>query len=119
MSLNYQYRSGAPFSEPNGIVEEGEDEETFFRLDYQNFNQKRFPDYHRLDWSLAYHHSFSAPKLSFEAAFSIQNLFNRANVFNRKFFLSDTDEIETFPEISSIDYLLLGRTPLLLVRVWW
>ncbi|MEM6339199.1 MAG: hypothetical protein AAF673_04675, partial [Pseudomonadota bacterium] len=109
------------FSEARDFIEMYDEEanESYYSLEFDRLHNKRLPDYYRLDWSLAYRHAFAAPKFTFEAAFSIQNLLNHENIFSRNFFLDLNEDVMIEPEIFSVDRLLLRRTPQVLVRVWW
>ena len=101
------------------MVDEEDEEETYYEIDFDVLNNNRLGDYSRLDLGIRYRHEFKSPKLSLEAAFSIINLFNHQNLFTRDYHLTELDDDDEEPEIFYIEKQLLKRTPQLLFRIYW
>ncbi len=118
-SITYQFKSGLPFSEPTEVIRYEEEEELFYEIYYEDLNSERLDYYSRVDIGATYRHTFKHDRMRLEAAFSIINLFDRDNIFNRNYFLTDLDEVEETPEVLFVDKFLLGRTPQLLLRLAW
>ena len=125
-SLNYQYKTGLPFTQALNIEEatefdeDSEEEESFFFLEYGAPNAQRLKDYHRIDAGISYRPTFKNTKLQSEISFSIINLLNTRNDFSRDFFIDDFEvEAETFLTILDVNRRLLQRTPVVSVRVYW
>jgi hypothetical protein len=87
---------------------------------YNEKNNSRLPDYHRLDVALTYNFSIPAIKnMENSLNFSIYNLYNRANPFNLTFNKVEIDETEfAIPsDVSNTPYIvptnlyLLGIVP--------
>ena len=119
--LTYQYKTGLPITSSPRIVSyvDEEDDENYFELVYDRFNDSRLPDYHRLDIELSYKSQFFMPKLKTEFSISLLNILDRENPFSRNYFIDDDeDELEEV-EIASFQKRLLGRTPLLMLRFYW
>ena len=117
-STTYQFKSGLPFNQPNGLIIEGyddEDEMNYYTLDYNSINGQSLRDYHRLDVGVTYKRKLFNEKVNTEISFSILNLFNRDNLFSRDYFLND----ESAPELDVLFFQrsLLRRTPLFMCRV--
>ncbi len=131
VSLNWQVRSGLPFSEPYDIWEEydEEEDETYYGLDYEAYNNHHFDFYQRLDLGIHYRPTFKSPRYKAEIAFSIINLINKTNIFSRDYFVDDiVEEIEVDGELEEvivgyeavyIERSLLKRTPQILLRFSW
>ncbi len=116
-TLSSQYRTGLPYSTPDGITFDDEDNDY---LGYVTFNDNRLADYLRLDLNI--HYRFTAKKSRFkgECAVGIINLLNKMNPFSRDYFIEDEDEDGN--EIMEIAYLergLLRRTPSVMLRFYW
>ena len=112
-SINWIYGSGKPYSAPEGSY-------TITTLDgskitnsaYSLINNKRLPDYHRLDFSATYNLSFKQTKA--KVGLSIFNLYNRTNVKYRRFSKITFDEngaILNNDRFIVTDITLLGITP--------
>ena len=132
-TLSYQFKSGLPYTQGLG-VEKGFDEDefmetgdleesSFYFVEYDNPNETRLPDYHRLDAGISYRPTFKNSNIKAELTFSIINLLNRTNTFRRDFFLEDfddeTEEDLDEPTLFGVDKRLLKRTPLISVRMYW
>ena len=125
-SLSYQYKTGLPYTNTLGVgddseeVEEPEDIDYF--VDYDDPNGQRLPHYSRIDAGISYRPTFKNNNLKAELSFSMINLLNQTNTFQRDFYL---DEVENEEEevirrqVLGIDKRLLKRTPLVSVRVYW
>ncbi len=126
ISLTYQYRSALPYFIPEDEVASEfneEDEETTYYLDFENFNNSRLDEYHRLDFSGAYTFQLKGDNLKGEFGLSILNILNTSNQYSRNYFLRDVEEEEEgeeeVPEIITLDKYLLGITPQLSFRIFW
>ena len=122
VTLTWQYRTGLPITNAIGIETafDEEEEETFYYVEYGDINAAKLKDYQRMDLSLNYRPNFKGGKIKTEFAFSIINLLNTENTFSRESFV-ETDEIGDIeiPELITLEKQLLGRTPQLLMRVYW
>lgn len=130
-TLSYQFKSGLPFTDGVGVgsdvdlddFEETGDlaESTYYFIEYDGPNEKRLPDYQRLDAGISYRPTFKNSGLNAELTFSMINLLNRTNTFRRDFYLDDLSEEDAVvqPQLFGIDKRLLKRTPLVSVRLYW
>ncbi len=119
-TVTYQYRSGLPFSTPDGIYSYfDDDDELFYELNFEKINNLRLKDYHRLDVGISYLTTIAKDKLNAEINISLLNLFNRENIFARHYFLGEIEEESEGPEIFAIDRALLRITPQFLFRIYW
>ncbi|MBT8280044.1 MAG: TonB-dependent receptor [Muriicola sp.] len=104
LGLGLNYRTGKPYTKP---VEGSNAINTFVfpsRINYQDPNSSRLPDYLRADASLIYDFSLGG-RVKASAGVSVLNLLGKRNVLNIYYRLNDQDEIETVESIS------LGLTP--------
>ncbi|MEN0006448.1 MAG: TonB-dependent receptor [Bacteroidota bacterium] len=121
-SLNWQIRSGLPYSIPTGINEVSDEEEEdnfFYFIDYEALNEARLPNFSRLDLSINFRPRFKQTALKAEFGLTIINLLNQENVFSRDFFLDDVDDQALPVGILVAEKRSLELTPQLLVRVYW
>ena len=118
-SLSYQYKSALPFSQPSAILSFEEEADTFYEIAFESLNNARLNHYNRFDLGVSYRRKI--PKLGgqLEAAFSIINLFDQDNLFERNFYLTEDEESHDEPEIFEVEKYMLGFTPQLLVRMKW
>jgi len=112
-SLGYTFKSGIPISTPIGIAET---ESELHVLVWDEINQERLPFYTRLDASIW----FKFPRKKYEkwngvAGISIMNLYNRKNVWYRKFNIEENEYGDL--EIVAYDRYLIGINPNVSVRV--
>ncbi|MEY8021522.1 carboxypeptidase-like regulatory domain-containing protein [Muriicola sp. SD30] len=104
LGIGLNYRTGKPYTKPqegnNSIIT------TVFpnRINYQDPNSSRLPDYLRADASLIYNFKISE-KVKASAGASVLNIFGKRNVLNIYYRLNEQNEIETVESIS------LGLTP--------
>ena len=104
------YRTGKPYTqpqeEPNAI------NTTVFpnRINYQEPNSSRLPDYLRADVSATYDFYLSR-NIQATLGASVLNLLNKRNILNTYYRLNDQNEIETVESVS------LGLTPNLSFRL--
>jgi len=122
-SLNYQFKTGLPFTQALGIEEatefneEEEIEETFSFIEFGGPNEQKLKNYSRLDLGVSYRPKFKNTNLQAEITFSLINLLNANNIFSRDSFIDDSEEDE--PILFEVNRRLLKRTPLVSVRVYW
>ena len=119
ISISYQFKSGLPFSQFDDILPFEEEDEVYYEIEYESLNGVRLNNYSRLDLGVSYKHFFDKSGLKLETAFSIINLLDRDNLFNRNYFLGELDESDEEPELFVVDKLMLGFTPQLLFRINW
>ena len=121
-SLSSNYHSGLPFSRPELVLNEEEEapEDPFlFFLDYEQFNDRRLKPYVRFDLNMNYRFDLKRGKrLKSEISLSLINIFNANNLAAREHYLNYNEEEDTYA-LAFVDKVLLGRTPLLLWRVYW
>ncbi len=83
-SLGWKYRTGTPYIEISGF-----DNPTLTNI-VESYNEKRVPDYHKLDFSLIYSINLSKKDTSKNARFglSVFNIYNQKNILdiNRSLF---------------------------------
>ncbi|OWW23945.1 TonB-dependent receptor [Zobellia sp. OII3] len=103
LGLGLNYRTGKPYTEPN--IEEPLNT-SFFpnRINYQEPNGSRLPEYLRADASAIYDFDIGR-KLKASAGISVLNFTGRNNILNTYYRLNETDEIE------KVDNVSLGLTP--------
>jgi hypothetical protein len=118
-SLNYQIKSGLPFSRPVRIEEIAEGDDTYFELSYDGLNQERLPHYQRLDIGVNYKPTMDNLPYQLELNFTTLNLLNRQNLFSREYYLADLEDTDGIPEWYDIERRLLNRTFLFSVRMYW
>lgn len=126
VSLGWIFRSGSPYTQPDGlefILDDEDDpdpdpEDGFYEIRYGPINGQRLPLYHRLDLSVWYKFGQNQDRINGQIGLSIQNLYNRENVWQRFFYLEDLDE-DTAPEIVEEERFFLGFTPNLSVQLYF
>ncbi|NAS14249.1 TonB-dependent receptor [Poritiphilus flavus] len=108
--IGLNYRTGRPFTEP--LDDPNSLDTTVFpnRINYQDPNSSRLPDYVRLDASAIYKFNIS-PRIKATAGASILNILDRENILNTYYRLNDQNEIERIENKS------LGLTPNISFRV--
>ena len=124
VSIGWILRSGSPYTEAVGLVFIPEDdpdpdpdpEDGYYEIQYGPINGQRLPLYHRLDLSVWYKFGQRKGPVNGQIGLSIQNLYNRENVWQRFFFLEDIDE-DVAPEIVEEERFFLGFTPNLSVQL--
>ncbi len=104
------YRTGKPYTEPQD--DPGAIDLTVFpnRINYQEPNSSRLPDYIRADASATYEFPLSR-RVRAVAGASVLNLLNKRNILNTYYRLNEQNEIETVESVS------LGLTPNLSFRL--
>ncbi len=119
-SLNYQFRTGLPFSLPS-YIEEGEDDEggSYYSLVYERLNMDRLPDYSRLDIGFNYRPELKKMPFKLEINGSITNVLNTLNILSREYYLADLEDTDGIPEYYDVERRLLKRTPYLSLRIYW
>lgn len=120
-SIISNLHSGLPYTQPAGVLStfDEEDNETYYNIEYQSFNEDRLKAYARVDVSINYRPTFQITKKSkLEISLSILNLLNTQNTSAREYFL-DNDTNNERPQLSFIRKSLLGRTPLMMCRIYW
>jgi len=122
LSLNYQYRSGLPFSAPQDIEAyyDDEEEEFYYELLYPALNSDKLPDYQRLDLSLS--RKFSLPNNGGkgEVALSFLNISDHENLSQRDHYIFLDEELEDpDPQLGVFDRFLLGQSMQCILRFYW
>ncbi len=109
MGVGINYRTGRPYTQPDA---DNPIDNSFFplRINYQESNSSRLPEYFRADASVTY--SFNLGRtVKANTGISLLNLTGRRNILNRYYRISQNDEVET------VDNNSLGLTPNLSFRV--
>ena len=115
ISATFHYRSGLPFSVPEGILQfVGDNNELVNFLSYDRLNSERLKTYVRWDVNASYRFKVKN-EIKGECSLSFLNLLNRKNVFSRTYQIGNIGETNSL-EAFSIDKNLLGFTPKLLLR---
>jgi hypothetical protein len=116
-SLGWKFRTGIPFTNALGIVENNED----IFINYEAINANTLPNYHRLDISVLYNFTWFKGSSNFKGkiGLSLLNLYNRRNLLNRSFSIfEETDQQNNINrELRTINRQSLGFTPNLFFRV--
>lgn len=109
LGIGINYRSGKPFTRPD--AENPLNTDVFpFRINFEEPNSSRLPEYLRADASAIYDFSMS-PKVGATLGFSILNFTDRQNTLNTYYQLGPNDTIERIENVS------LGLTPNMSFRV--
>ena len=121
-SFNTGYHTGLPFSRANLQLNDSEPNPEppfkYFQA-YQSFNSERLKDYLRTDINAAYRYNLTASgSIKSEISLSLINLFNSMNFVAREYFVDYNYESDIY-NLNYIEKVLLGRTPLLMVRIHW
>jgi hypothetical protein len=125
ITLNWQYRTGTPYTEPSAILQdegdEGDEGDEDFYLEFADLNNSRYPSLSRFDIGVQYITEIPNTSMKLESSFSIINLFDEATLFQREYFLEEDEdgEEDAPPVLTSFDKFLLGRTPQLLIRLYF
>ncbi len=109
LGIGLNYRTGKPYTEPD--PDEPLDT-SFFpnRINYQDPNSSRLPEYLRADASAIYNFNLTE-KLKASAGISVLNFTSRKNILNSYYRLNEDNEIEKVENVS------LGLTPNVSFRV--
>ncbi len=110
IGVGLNYRTGSPFTQPQPAPNEIDNTVFPNRINYQEPNSSRLPDYFRADASAVYDFDLSETVRASVGA-SVLNLTNRRNLLNTYYRLNDQNEIE------KVESLSLGLTPNLSFRV--
>ncbi len=114
ISSIFIYGSGVPYTPPGEI---SADRQILFDID--QFNAKRIPEYHRLDFSVKYKGGFGLLRL--ETGLTLFNVYNRQNIKSIRYGLrynynqseARIDSFTAYP----IDLKLLGFTPNVFIKL--
>ena len=118
IGLAYQFASGLPYSllsEFKPIGGPGPNQQ--FQKIYDGINNYNLDPTHKLNISVNY--TFKPGKKGMQAylGFSLLNVFNRENLYNRTFNIDQNQNM--LPRIETIDKTMLLRTPNLSFRMEW
>ncbi|MEM6878899.1 MAG: TonB-dependent receptor plug domain-containing protein [Bacteroidota bacterium] len=118
-SLNWQYSSGRPFTQPIGINAQEINNEIRYFLRYDLPNQDRLPANHRLD--IAANYKFKQPGWQGKLGLSVYNVYNQYNAFDYDHYILPPDEEmnRNDPEIVRLERRMLGFTPNLFLQLEW
>ena len=112
-SLIWIYGTGKPYSEPEGNYSLSTlDGSSINNIAYSSINNKRLPDYHRLDLSSTYNFNIGNSKA--KIGLSVFNVYNRKNIKYRRFSkitFEENGNILRNDKYVITDVLLLGVTP--------
>ncbi|WP_350287199.1 carboxypeptidase-like regulatory domain-containing protein [uncultured Croceitalea sp.] len=103
MGVGVNYRTGRPYTQPD---ESDPIDTTVFpvRINFQESNGNRLPEYFRADASANYEFSIGR-RVQANAGISLLNITNRKNVLNRYYRIAENNQIE------SVENTSLGLTP--------
>ncbi|MAO16010.1 MAG: TonB-dependent receptor [Muricauda sp.] len=110
LSIGLNYRTGKPFTEPVPGDEGLDDNFSPPRINFQEPNSSRLPEYFRADASAIYNFQIGRT-IRANAGLSILNFTNRRNSLNKYYRVNQDNEIETVENFS------LGITPNMSFRV--
>ena len=110
LSIGLNYRTGKPFTEPVPGDEGLDDNFSPPRINFQEPNSSRLPEYFRADASSIYNFQIGRT-IRANAGLSILNFTNRRNSLNKYYRVNQDNEIETVENFS------LGITPNMSFRV--
>lgn len=110
VGVGFNYRTGSPYTEPQPAPNELDTTVFPNRINYQEPNSSRLPDYFRADASALYDFDLSETVKASVGA-SVLNLTNRRNLLNTYYRLNDQNAIE------KVESLSLGLTPNLSFRI--
>lgn len=122
LSMNTNYNSGLPYSQ--AVLTLNEDDPNaeapfLYYTQYESLNSERLLYYLRLDLNASYRFAFKPIKGSqIELSCSLVNALDRTNTVAREYFVDYSDDTEIY-NLASIEKALLGRTPLILLRLYW
>ncbi len=110
VGVGFNYRTGKPFTEPLDPPNDIDTSNFPFRINYQEPNSSRLPQYIRLDASAVYDFPLSR-RVNASIGASVLNVLDRENILNTYFRLDEQFNIETVKSLS------LGFTPNVSFRV--
>ncbi|MDO6736693.1 TonB-dependent receptor domain-containing protein [Wenyingzhuangia sp. 2_MG-2023] len=118
-SMGWRFHSGIPYTLKTAVL----DKKNNLRIDFEELNSKRLPDYHRIDFSMFYMFKFnSKSKVKGKIGLTLQNLVNRKNILNRDYDIETIIEEEGPNRVErqvliQKDRISLGFVPNLIFRV--
>ena len=116
-SLGWKIRSGIPYTEANGTHR---DTNNNLRITYNAVNEKRLPDYQKIDFSSTYKFHFSKKKkVEGKIGLSLLNVLNTKNILDRTYelkFVNSQGNVEE-QKLVKTDKLSLGFTPNVVFRL--
>lgn len=110
ISGNWIASTGRPYTAARAALQENDEAAPYLLAGRRN--AERLPAFHRLDISFSY--AFEMGRSEAKAGISLYNLYNRKNVFARRFFLLNAPEqsgMGAAPGISTADIRDLGFNP--------
>jgi len=110
VGVGFNYRTGKPFTEPLDPPNDIDTSNFPFRINYQEPNSSRLPQYIRLDASAVYDFPLSR-RVNASVGASVLNVLDRENILNTYFRLDEQFNVETVKSLS------LGFTPNVSFRV--
>jgi hypothetical protein len=116
-SLGWKIRSGISFTEANGTHI---DNNNNLRINYEVVNEKRLPNYQKVDFSSTYKFHFSkSEKVEGKFGVSLLNVLNNKNILDRTYqlkFVNSPGNVEE-QKLVKTDRLSLGFTPNVVFRL--
>jgi hypothetical protein len=116
-SLGWKIRSGIPYTEARGTHI---DTNNNLRITYNSVNEKRLPEYQKIDFSSTYKFHFSnKEKVEGKIGVSFLNVLNTQNILDRTYelkFVNSQGNIEE-QKLVKTDRLSLGFTPNVVFRL--
>lgn len=112
----FVYSSGLPYTAANGVYSLGlVNDQQIELLGYDQIHAARLPNYHRVD--LSFYYDFPLKNANASIGLSLYNMYGRANVRNRYYYL-----VGTFEESLSVeprDQLFLRSVPAIQLSLEW
>lgn len=115
LSLGYTYGSGFPFSKVVSFDTRNQNQDNEFDLDYDGINQHRLNSTHDINVSAQIALKSKANPFKTILGFSITNLMNTDNAFERNYFV--VDPINSLPDLTFSEKSNLFRTYNLSLRI--
>ena len=117
-SLGWQFRSGLPYTQANGIDTLAIAGQEFLYIDYADQNASRLKPYHRLEASVFYHFKSKSRFQGFLGV-SFLNIYGRQNDLRRNFLIEDMRQTTGDVGLVQINRTGLKFTPNAVVKVRW
>lgn len=111
-SLGWLWHTGKAYTNVLGVDEN----DPITSIEFDDINGSTLPVYHRLDFSAIYDFKIkSNDRVSYRAGLSVLNLYDRKNLLNREFRITNTLN----NKLINTDINSLGITPNISFRVFW
>lgn len=114
-SLGWRFRSGTPYSKK--VIGKTVNIDRI-KIEFEDFNANRLPNYQRLDFAASYNFVFNKKKaIRGKAGLTLQNILNRRNILNRDYLTAIGSNIQANQELNETDRISLGFVPNMVFRI--